>query len=248
MLLLAVVGGSGVPPWAGGLPGGLARVTPVAAPVERGFNRALASAPEPFFLAAQADDRLDPTGLLRLLDALRNAPPAVAGATGRTDRVRRSGGLAAVAARTFASSREVLGASRLPHPVLLRTAALRAAGGWHPGEAAWEQRPNRQRGLLARLAEAGPIIGCAVYLGEVAVAALPPSLEDATPMGSPADLHHVLEGLLYRRVKVSGQGLAATGRVAAVTPALLTLAVDGGEITLLPMERITALEPMDRLP
>ena len=124
-----------------------------------------------------------------------------------------------------------LALGRLPTPVLFRTGALRQAGGWRPGEADWTRRPFRHRALLARLLEHGSLIAIDHPLGTVAL-----------PGGGPG-LLDLLQSLLFRRVHVTTRRprQAIEGRIAAITPALLTLAAPGGQVILLPVERIAAV-------
>jgi hypothetical protein len=233
-LAVALVGGP-PPGWVRGLPAGLAEVAAISrSPLEAGLNQALERTGAPFFLPVQANDRLEPTGVAALLDALRASPLAI-GATAAADQVRRGGGLRRTPPAAVAGGSALLALRRLPTPVLFRSAALQQAGGWREGEAAWHLRPWRHRGLLLRLLEGGGrLIATDAYLGEVALPG---------PDG-PDEIRDVLEQLLYHRVTVTGDGLQETGRIAAVTPELLTLAAADEQVTLVPVARISAVRPL----
>jgi hypothetical protein len=196
--------------------------------VEAGLNRLLAQTGAPCFLPVGAEDRLEPGAPERLAAALDRAGRGYVCAAGRSDRVRRDGTLRPVAARPLAGRAAVLAARRLPGPVLFRTEALRAAGGWRPGEAAWERRADRHRGLLARLLEGGALLAVDTYVGVVARAS-----EAGLPLSS----------FLYKPVTLAVEGERFCGRIAAVTPGLLTLVQADGRIVLIPTDKISSVAP-----
>lgn len=230
-LAIAVVGGR--------VPGWVAAIDPLSADlvepgaVEDGLNRALARTDAPFFLPVQAEDRLEPAGVLALLGGLRRAPGEAVAAVAPAEQVRRDGGLRRAPATPADSRQALLALGRLATPVLFRTGALRAAGGWRPGEASWGRRAFRHRGLLARLLEqGGRLIAVAHPLGVV-----------ARPGEGDSSLYPILLSLLYKQVQVTARGPRErfVGRIAAVTPTLLTLAAPDGRIVLLPVERVAAV-------
>jgi hypothetical protein len=197
--------------------------------VEAGLNRLLAQTRAPYFLPVGAEDRLEPGAPERLAAALDRAGRGYVCAAGRSDRVRRDGTLRPVAARPLAGRAAVLAARRLPGPVLFRTEALRAAGGWRPGEAAWERRADRHRGLLARLLDGSALLAVDTYVGVVAR----PNSQAALPLSS----------FLFKPVTLDVEGERFCGRIAAVAPGLLTLVEGAGKIVLIPTEKISSVAP-----
>lgn len=219
--------GSAAPGWAAQLPD----VTLVApGDVEAGLNALLARTGAPLLLPVQSDDQLNSAAIVRLARALQEAPGSFVCAAGTVEQVRRDGSVRQVTAAPLAGSRAVLGARRLPTPVLFRTAALRAAGGWRRGEACWEHRSRRHQALLARLLCAGQLLPVAEHLGTVARVGAAPAL--------PA----VLRDLLLKPVTVEGPGFRVTGRLAALTDHLATVVSGTAPVTLIPVERITAVQ------
>ncbi|HYG58088.1 MAG TPA: hypothetical protein VD902_08515, partial [Symbiobacteriaceae bacterium] len=191
----------------------------------------------PFFLPVQSGDVLEPATLRRML----RAPPHAVAVTADTLQVTHQGGLRPVLAASFHSRSDLLANRRLPTPILFATAALRRAGGWRPGEACWARRAWRHRPLLARLLAQGPVLAVRRPLGTAAM---------ARPFAEPGrqSLYGVLDGLMLHRVALFGPALHAEGRVAALTPALLTLAAGDGALMLIPLAQITAVSPLPEEP
>lgn len=239
-LIAMPVVGAAIPPELESIPGAMAEpslVNPERLPsVEAGLNEALARTGASFLLPVQSGDRIRPAGLQSLLDALRGAPAEVFGAAGATDRVSHDGSRRRSRAVPLANPRSLDALRRTPGLILFRTGVLRSAGGWRPGEAAWGRRPHRHRALLARLLAVGAtLLAVDVIIG---VVALPHG-------GSCGGVQQLLRDLLYRRVAVTCAGgrLTLTGRVAAVSPELLTLATGREQIALVPMSEIAAVRP-----
>ncbi|HEY3366143.1 MAG TPA: hypothetical protein VGK74_13910 [Symbiobacteriaceae bacterium] len=248
------------PDWVRDLPPGTAEAHLVSPEsfrtVEDGLNDVLARTRAPFFLPVQADDRLRPEGLAALVDTLRQAPPGAMGAVAPTDQVRRDGTLRPTPATAPVDRAMLLGLPRISTPVLMRTAALRAAGGWQPGEAAWERRAGRHRRLLARMLEGdGYLVASNEDLGVItraepfgsgvttgAQTGAPTGTRSGTP--APADLRQVLARLLYLPVAITGAGgeLNARGRLASLNGDLVTLATDAGGVMLIRLDEISAVE------
>jgi hypothetical protein len=229
-LAVAVVGRE-QPAWLAGLRADTALVEPSA--VEPGLNALLARTTAPVFLAVQPDDQMKPEALRKLARTLQSASAAVAGATGDAAYLRSNGESRRVGALYLSAPAPNLARLALPHPVLFRTEALRAAGGWQPGEAEWPRRTHRHRRLLARLLETGRrLIAVRAFLG----CSAPYTRAVHTP-----DLHAQLQQLLYQSVTVLAGRHTASGRVAAVTPDLLTLARPDGQLLLVPVDRIQAV-------
>lgn len=238
---IAVVGGP-EPAWVRQLPPGMAETHIVrVGAVEDGLNGALAASRAPCLLPVQADDRIRPEGLLALVDTLQHAPPAAVGAVAPAEQVRRDGGLRFTPATPAANPPDLLALGRIGTPVLFRTAALRDAGGWRPGEAAWGDRAHRHRTLLARLLENGHLVAAPENLGTIARPG-PVSRPDPPPV--PGDLPAALAKLLYHPVAITGAGgeLNARGRIAALNDGLVTLATEGGGVMLIKLSEISAVE------
>ncbi|HWI61408.1 MAG TPA: hypothetical protein VNT75_06210 [Symbiobacteriaceae bacterium] len=221
--------GAAPPGWAANLP----EVTVVdPGSVEFGLNALLARTRAPLLLPVQSNDDLDPSAVAQLARALHGAPGSFVCAAGTVDQVRRDGTIRRVEAAPLAGSRAVLEALHLPGPVLFRTAALRTAGGWRQGDACWEHRSRRHRALLARLLCRGALLPAGVHLGTVA--------RVAPDCGR--DLPAALRDLLLKHVTVEGPGFRVSGRLAALSPHLATVVAGTAPVTLIPLERITAVQ------
>jgi hypothetical protein len=230
-LAVAVVGAP-VPDWLAQVPAAEPALIDARA-VEAGLNGLLEQTSAPMLVAVQADDAIDPQGLLAVARVLATASPAVAGATGSSIHLSFDDGAARGVAPVHLQAPGGM-PGRLPHPVLLRTEALRAAGGWRPGEAGWPDRSRRHRHLLARLLAAGRrIIAVHALLGRMA-----PFAASAEP-----SLAGVLQQLLYQTVTVQAGTRTLTGRVAALTAEMLTLAGPDGQVHLLPVARLNSVRP-----
>ena len=232
MKLAVAVVGAPVPDWLAQVPAAEPALID-AGSVEDGLNQLLEQTSAPMLVAVQADDAIDPQGLLAVARVLATASPAVAGATGRSVHLLLDGGAPCCVAPVHLQAPGGV-PGRLPHPVLLRTEALRAAGGWRPGEAGWPDRSQRHRHLLARLLAAGRrILAVHAPLGRMAAfaAAAGPSLAG------------VLQQLLYQTVTVQAGARTLTGRVAALTAEMLTLAGPDGQVHLLPVARLSSVRP-----
>lgn len=238
---LAVVG-SAVPAWARRLPEA-ELIDPGT--VETALNQLLARTGAPFLLPVQADDQLQPDAIFRLAHELQAAGRRRPCAAGVTDQVRRDGARRRVQAAPLTEWRSVLTALRLPTPILFRTGALRAVGGWRQGEACWEHRSQRHRGLLARLlAGGGALLASGEYLGTAA------RVSSNCPPAAAPTLEGALKHLLFRPITLEGPGFQVSGRLAALTPSLATLVQENAPITLIPVSKITAVAAgrHDRLP
>lgn len=204
---------------------------------ERLLNTRLRRTTAPYFLLTARAAPPDPALLRELLRCLRSAPPAVVGV--------HAGGL------YLPNTATLLRRQWTPDPVLLRTAALRQTGGWRTGEANWADTRRRHLPLLARLLHLGPILGARPDPATTGTTPNPATTkarpDPAKPGGTraqpraPADILPLLRPLLFRRVRLTGSGLDATGRIAAATAGLVTLADRAGGLTLLPTDRIQAV-------
>ncbi|HYF94230.1 MAG TPA: hypothetical protein VD969_18590 [Symbiobacteriaceae bacterium] len=225
---LAVVGDA-VPAWASRIAGAVLLDPGRYTAIEDGFNEMLASTRAPCILPVAAGDQLDSGAVLRLAGSLAKAPGCYSCAAGPVDQVRRDGTIRRVSPSILAASRCVHTALRLPTPILFRTGALRAAGGWRRGEACWEHRSRRHRALLARLLANSSLLAGGEYLGTVA------------RVGSAPSLRETLEHLLFQEVTLDGPCLQVSGRIVAVTPDLVTLAETNAPVTLVPVKHIAAV-------
>ncbi|HLN63917.1 MAG TPA: hypothetical protein VK464_20540, partial [Symbiobacteriaceae bacterium] len=81
MKLAVAVVGAPVPDWLAQVPAAEPALIDARA-VEAGLNGLLEQTSAPMLVAVQADDAIDPQGLLAVARVLATASPAVAGATG----------------------------------------------------------------------------------------------------------------------------------------------------------------------
>lgn len=227
-LAIAVVG-TAIPTWARGLP---AEAENVGTMPEDGLNSLLSKTRAASILPVDPRDQLDPGAVARLARALLSAPSCYSCAAGVVDQVRRDGTVRRVTPGALRSPRDVVTALRLPTPILFRTGALRAAGGWRRGEACWEHRSHRHRGLMARLLEGSAMLPFREHLGTVA---------RVEASECRADLTGTLQQLVFRHVTLDGAGLRASGRIVALTQDLVTLVNDDAPVTLVPVRHISAI-------
>lgn len=230
--------------------------------VESGLNHALAQTAAPYYFVCGTQDQVDAAGLVRLAQALEAAPLSAVGAVGTVLEAGPNGQLRQLTPQSLFGRRALLALPRVPPLPLLRTAALRHIGGWRTAEAAWPTPLDHHRGVLARLLDGATLlaapaaqVGLVDQQGPVGWPRRGPlplsgpaeptnpatSQTEAAPL--PDSIGSVAQHLLYHLVCLRVRGLKAplVGRIAALSAGLLTLAGDGAQITLVPLDRILSI-------